>query len=89
MSDEIVHVVRMMIEWASLGIEVLAVAVVVTAVVTMAVRRGTVRFLFKLDHQHAYASYKRQLGEPLLLGLELLVAADVIRMVAIHPGVNQ
>ena len=33
----------------------------------------------------SYESYKQQLGRPLLLGLELLVASDVIRTVALAP----
>ena len=70
------------IEWAAVGIEVLAAAVIVAAVVILAVTRGTVRYLFKLGNQGAYENYKHQLGKALLLGLELLVAADVVRTVA-------
>lgn len=33
----------------------------------------------------AYRSYRRGLGRAILLGLELLVAADIIRTVAIEP----
>ena len=33
----------------------------------------------------AYERYKTQLGKSLLLGLELLVAADVIRTVTLEP----
>lgn len=32
-----------------------------------------------------YRSYRRQLGRSILLGLELLVAADIIRTVAVTP----
>ena len=74
--------IHYLIEWAALGIEILAAAVIVAAVVIMAVTRGTVRYLFKLGHQGAYESYKHQLGKALLLALELLVAADVVRTVA-------
>jgi uncharacterized membrane protein len=34
----------------------------------------------------AYRSYRRGLGRAILLGLELLVAADIIRTVAIEPS---
>jgi uncharacterized membrane protein len=81
-SMEAIHVV---IEWAALGIEILAVSVIVAAVVITAVTRGTVRYLFKLDKQGAYESYKSQLGKGLVLGLELLVAADVVRTVNVAP----
>ena len=80
--------VHHMIEWAALGIELLGVAVIVAAVVLIAVTRGTVRYVFKLDKQGAYESYKYQLGKALLLSLELLVAADVVRTVALEPTLN-
>ncbi|MDP8936218.1 MAG: DUF1622 domain-containing protein [Actinomycetota bacterium] len=34
----------------------------------------------------AYRAYRQNLGRAILLGLELLVAADIIRTVAIHPS---
>ncbi|MCB9439250.1 MAG: DUF1622 domain-containing protein [Mycolicibacterium sp.] len=33
----------------------------------------------------AYQTFRRQLGRAILLGLELLVAADIIRTVAVEP----
>lgn len=81
MLENIHHV----IEWAALGIEILAVAVIVAAVVIMSITRGTVRYLFKMENLGAYESYKHQLARALLLGLELLVAADVVRTVAYEP----
>jgi uncharacterized membrane protein len=80
--------IHLLIEWAAIGIEMLAVATIVAAVAFTAITRGTVRYLFKLDEQGAYESYKHQLGKGLLLGLELLVAADVIRTVALEPTLN-
>ncbi len=77
-----IETIHQLIEWAALGIEILAAAVILATVVIIAVTRGTVRFLFKLEHVGAYDSYKHQLGKGLLLGLELLVAADVVRTVA-------
>jgi len=73
------------IEWAAVGIELLAVAVIVSAVIIIGIRRGTVRYLFRFGEPGAYESYKSQLGKALLLGLELLVAADVVRTVALEP----
>jgi len=85
MSSDVIEVIHQAIEWAALGVEVLAVTVIVAGVVIVAVTRGTVRYLFRLKERGAYERYKQQLGEPLLLGLELLVAADVIRTVALAP----
>jgi uncharacterized membrane protein len=59
-------------------------AVIVAGVVIVGVQRGMVRYLFELGKEGAYESYKHQLGKPLLLGLDLLVAADLIRVVALE-----
>lgn len=37
------------------------------------------------SRSNAYREYRRGLGQALLLGLELLVAADIIRTVAVTP----
>jgi uncharacterized membrane protein len=84
-SSHVIDVIHQLIEWAALGIEVLAVAVIIAGVVIVALTRGTVRYLFRLKEHGAYESYRHQLGRPLLLGLELLVAADVVRTVALEP----
>jgi uncharacterized membrane protein len=77
--------VRASIEWAALGIEVLAVAVIVLGVLWVAIRRGTLRYLFAPGKAGAYENYKHQLGKPLLLGLDFLVAGDVVKTVALEP----
>ena len=66
---------------ASLAIESLAVLIIVVATV-----HGTVRFLMQTRAQVAVctARYKTQLGKALLLGLELLVAADIIETVTLE-----
>jgi len=73
---------RDLIEFSALGIEVLAVVIIVVAIV-----HGTLRYLFHLNRQvgDAYEQYKVQLGKALLLGLEFLVAADIIRTVVLEP----
>jgi uncharacterized membrane protein len=83
--NHVIAVIHQVIEWASLGIELLAVAVIVAGVVIVSITRGTVRHLCRLQEHGAHESYKQQLGKPLLLGLELLVAADVIRTVSLEP----
>jgi uncharacterized membrane protein len=54
----------------------------------VAITRGVVRYLFQLDRPGAYESYKHQMGRSLLLGLEFLVAGDVVRTVALDPNLN-
>jgi len=75
--------VRQMIEWVALSIEVLAVVVIVAAIVLAVVsggpsRAGSVR-------ADIFGDYKRRMGRGLLLGLELLLAADIIGTVALTP----
>ncbi len=73
---------RWWIETAALGIESLAVLIIVVATA-----HGTVKYLVHAQAgvADAYTRYKTQLGKSLLLGLELLVAADVIQTVTLEP----
>jgi uncharacterized membrane protein len=84
-NEHLVETVRGVIEWAALGIEVLGAVVIVAGVLRVAITRGVIRFLFKLEEPGAYGSYKQQMGRSLLLGLEFLVAGDVVRTVALEP----
>ena len=78
--ERLIEIVRQAIEVAALGVEVLAVLVIVIAIVF-----GTVRFLVHTGQGRSdgYRAYKEQLTKALLLGLEFLVAADIVRTVAI------
>lgn len=72
---------RWWVDKAAQGIEALAVALIVVVIVaatfhyllTLLLRRGLV--------PSAYEDYRRRLGRALLLGLEILVAADIVRTV--------
>jgi uncharacterized membrane protein len=88
LNEHLVENIRASIEWAALGIEILGAAVILAGVLRVAITRGTVRFLLKLDEPGAYESYKHQMGRSLLLGLEFLVAGDVVRTVALEPTLN-
>jgi len=68
------------IDAAALGVEILAVIVIVFAVLF-----GTGRFVLhgRNDHGDGFRIYKQHLTKGLLLGLEFLVAADIVRTVAI------
>lgn len=63
-------------------VDVAGVGVIVIGLVV-----STVRFLLMLREQSslAYQRYREGLGRALLLGLEFLVAADIIRTVAVTP----
>jgi uncharacterized membrane protein len=83
--SETVGIVREVVEWAALAIEILGAVVIVAGVVMVAITRGTIRYLFQLDKPGAFERYKHQMGRSLLLGLEFLVAGDVVRTVALEP----
>ena len=72
--------VRGWIELAAQGVEALAVIIVVSFIIL-----GTSRWLFHSGKkvEGAYERYRSVLGKALLVGLELLVAADIIRTVAL------
>jgi uncharacterized membrane protein len=75
------------IELAALLIEVLAVAIIIIATVV-----ATVLYIRRLINRTAglpgYEQYKVRLGRALLLGLEILVAADIVRTVALEPSLT-
>jgi uncharacterized membrane protein len=68
---------------ASQGIELLAVAIILAGVAG-----GTTRFLFHWTNYRAYNQYKETLDKALLLGLNVLVAADIVRTVALEPAIT-
>jgi|ERR1035438_2608979 uncharacterized membrane protein len=70
---------RHWIEIAGKGIEVLAVVIMVSCILI-----GTLGWLFHAmkNTDWAYERYRTVLGKTLLIGLELLVAADIINTVA-------
>jgi uncharacterized membrane protein len=69
---------REWIELSSQGIQALAVVIIAVAILF-----GSLRYLVQLSRRvpGPYRAYKELLGRSLLLSLELLVAADVIRTV--------
>jgi uncharacterized membrane protein len=73
----------------AVAIEVLAVAVITVFIVWATVVYLT-RRLMRRDPRDAeiYQQYRQQLGSGLLLGLEILVAADIVRTVALDPSLD-
>jgi uncharacterized membrane protein len=69
------------------GVTVIAVAIEVLGVVAI-VLGGLftgIRFMTNRREAQAYADFRSGLGRSILLGLELLVGADIIRTVAVDP----
>ena len=80
MHSEIGEVVRLVITIATKAIEVLAVGIIIAGVAA-----GTIRFLVRGASNETYNEYKQILDKALLLGLNILVAADIVRTVALEP----
>lgn len=68
------------IEIAAVGIEILAVLIMISFIIY-----GTIRGIFQYtrNDKGTYENYRVVLGRALLIGLELLVASDIIRTVAL------
>jgi uncharacterized membrane protein len=75
---------RYIIQLAGIGFEFVGVAVLVVGAL-LALARFARPLLRRQDTAAAYRALRNDLGRAILLGLELLVAADIIRSVAIEP----
>jgi|SRR5262245_2509549 len=75
------------VEHAATGVELLAVAIIVVVIVI-----STFLYLSKIVARQAdrttYDEFRHSVGRALLLGLEILVAADIIRTVVLEPTVS-
>ena len=76
-SHELLNEVLDAVEYVTVAIIVIAITFATIQYVTGRLRRD--------DPRINYRSYRVQLGAGLLLGIEVLVAADVIRTVALEP----
>lgn len=77
MSMGLTEAIGSMIEWIAMGVEMLAVAVILAGVVV-----GTAHYFVHPGQPADLRSYRHRLGRTLSTGLELLVAADVVRTIA-------
>jgi uncharacterized membrane protein len=62
-----------------LGIDVFGVVIIVVGIVW-----STFYFLFQRREAQLYDCYKGRIGRSLLLGLEMLVAADIVKTIALE-----
>lgn len=75
--QEIMETVGKVVDAAGVAAIVLGATAATVLAVGALLRRG--------NHEGVYHGYRRGLGRSILLGLELLVAADIIRTVAVTP----
>jgi uncharacterized membrane protein len=62
------------------AIDISGVVVIVSGIVW-----ATARFLERRAEEQHYERYKTRIGRSLLLGLEFLVAADIVKTIAVEP----
>jgi uncharacterized membrane protein len=72
------------IDTAAVAMEVFAIIVIVAGVLIGAIQFASV-VLRRGETHPAYEAFKAFTGRTLLLGLEILIAADVVRTVALDP----
>lgn len=75
------------IELAALAIEIIAVAIILGAIV-YSIANFLIKSIFEPEQEGHYQQLKIRLGKALLLGLEILVAADIVRTVALEATIQ-
>ena len=72
------------IKWVAVGIESIAIGIIVVGVITT-----TIVFLLRVIQEGAfeecYRRFRRDFGKTILLGLEFLIASDIVGTVAVGP----
>jgi uncharacterized membrane protein len=71
------------IHWVTRGVEVIGVAIIVFGAAVALF--GFLTSLRMTDHDRAVGQFRSNLGRSILLGLEFLVAADIVNTVAVEP----
>ncbi len=77
--QEIARLASLVLEAASFAVILLAVAIATAVFLTLAWREGFVA---------NYRGYRANLGRGILIGLELLIAADILKSVVIDPTLD-
>ncbi len=73
-----------LLHWTTRSIEVAGILAIVGGIV-LATGRFALRHLLDSERDMTFQSYRGDVGRAILLGLEFLVAADIINTVAIDP----
>ncbi len=73
---------QQVLETVAKGVEAAGVAVIVLGTLAATI---VAAFRLHTGEQSTYGRYRQHLGRSILLGLEFLVAADIIRTVAVAP----
>jgi uncharacterized membrane protein len=76
------ELVRPLAEWSAAIVEALGIAVIVLAAL-YALGQATADLIRRRPREAAFDELRQRLGRGILLGLELLVAADIVQTVAV------
>lgn len=75
--------VRPIAEWCAAGVELLGLAVIILFA-TVSLIMGVVLFIKGHAKEDVFSNVRQVLGQGILLGLEFLIAADIIHTVAVE-----
>jgi uncharacterized membrane protein len=75
--------VKTIAEWSADSLEIMGILVIFSLAV-YSISMGLVDIIRKKDGEKIYEKYRHALARGILLGLELLVAADIINTVALN-----
>ena len=78
--------IRRAVEGIGLAVDALGVAVIVVAIGIAAFAFGRRSLAAAVAFEASYRELRQSIGRGVLLGLELLVAGDIIRTVAVDPS---
>ncbi|KKO45369.1 hypothetical protein WG68_11440 [Arsukibacterium ikkense] len=70
-------------EWCALALEILGISII-TVVAIYSLLHGAIRLLKRDSPRAIYQEIRQRLGRGILLGLEFLIAADIINTVAVE-----
>ena len=75
------------VAYAATGIELLAVVLIV-GVIVFATVSYSLKIMARQADMTTYTDFRHRVGRALMLGLEILVAADIIRTVVLDPTLS-
>ncbi len=87
--DTLIHDVEEVLELIGVGFDILGVVIICVGTALALVRSGALAIRSHNNNESSpYRRLKIDIGLALLLGLEVLVAADIIKTVAIEPNLD-
>ena len=77
-----VHDYHWFVTWIGLGVDAVGVLVIVVGTLIASARWALGK---QATGERSFRGYRQELGRAILLGLEFLIAGDIIRTVAVEP----